>query len=103
MHEALSTTIRDVSAAEQRASWFSSKSGDREHGTGWNLSWQCAYWPTGSLLNLSPLQNRHGGDGPMPVTTPPRRNLEPRTSRGGDLFFLKRRLDLRTAACPSEL
>src|SRR5215472_5883802 len=87
MHEALSTTIRDLSAAEQRASWFGSKGGNREHGTSWSLLWQCAYRSVGSLLNLSPLQNRHGVDGPVPVTAPPRRKLETRDKWGGVSLF----------------
>src|SRR5215471_4273864 len=96
MHETLSTTIRDLSAAEQRAFWFGSKSGDREHGTSWNLLWQCAYRSARSLL-ITLLQNRHGVDGPVPVTAPPRRNLETQDKWGRGLSLAVASYSLPTA------
>ncbi len=40
-------------------------------------------------------ENRHGVDGPVPVTAPPRRNLRPR-ARGRGLFLIRWAIILAT-------
>jgi hypothetical protein len=42
-------------------------------------------WISAELYH--PLQNRHGVDGPVPVTAPPRRNLETQDKWGGVSFL----------------